>query len=975
MPKYIIHRRFLTVLPVALALTIAGALIARASLYQPGATLNPDCAPGTPNCGVTSISILNDGNVGIGTTTPTSGRLQLQTGADRVAFWSSDGVVASAIFNGSANGNPAAAWFGTQTNHPLFFNVNGGDPSMAISTAGKVGIGKADPQAQLDNNGDFITKGPWADVRAYGATGDGVTDDTGAVQAALNASANVFFPAGTYVVSNLAPKDNQRIFGDGPSSILVFKPGSTGYMFESSTYTVQFEHLNLSGGSDVDRSGTTTPGTRSGIHMSAISPNSSIVNVSVHGFDNIGIGFNGNGSTRAGAPSLSSVTLYYNYTGMDTGVGATAGGEYIKVSNMTCHRNRNGLVVNSGNMAISTSHFNDNGYGVTITNAYNNAHGTITGSTINHNSVYGVYVDGAGNGFTITGNQSFYNDWYFNNATGFNIEGNNFGNINFAVSNGGTNLLRDNWFTVAPMFTRSSDNFVISGNYYGTTPATNSGNQLYGKLGINYDPQYSYGPNGIHVYAASAFAGTSTPNSIPLSSNVAIMTNTAQNQDIGGVLGLGGMYQTSGQAYSGVMFGGLKGGKLNSTSGDYNGYLGVYTNKNGLFREVARFDNDGNLGVGTSTQTLGPLTMGSGAYVTAGGVWTNASDRNLKENFATLTPASILERINSLPVMRWNYKAEDPSITHIGPVAQDFYAAFGLGGQAGQTSISTIDPAGVALLGIKALDEKIGLLQGSLNGNTMASSLSVYVPSNFSADSVGEARILAGQTSVRIIFSQTYAHQPIVTFAPENYGAAAFIQEKDATGFTLALASATTTDTTFDWHSFASPGAQLTVSDGTTQEIALVVAALPPGNSAPALTVAPFGSTPADDFAATSTTTLASATVTPPVEISSTSTPASSSPVAGTTTPLTSSSSATSGAGGTAQDAAPTSTVNNNPPASSAAADNASGPTAAATSPSPTGEAPTPATAPAASDVTPAAPAPAIPAPSSTSADSTSIIP
>src|ERR1035437_849736 len=170
----------------------------------------------------------------------------------------------------------------------------------------------------------------------------------------------------------------------------------------------------------------------------------------------------------------------------------------------------------------------------------------------------------------------------------------------------------------------------------------------------------------------------------------------------------------------------------------------------------------GNVGIGTTTPTLGPLTMASGAYVSAGGTWTNASDRNLKENFATLTPASILEKIDQLPVTEWNYKTEGPGVNHIGPVAQDFWAAFHLGNSS--TSISTIDPAGVALLGIQALDQKLEALQGSLTGNaTTTGELTVYNPGNFSGDSVGEAKILSGQTSVRITFTQPYAYQPIVT--------------------------------------------------------------------------------------------------------------------------------------------------------------------------------------------------------------------
>jgi hypothetical protein len=49
----------------------------------------------------------------------------------------------------------------------------------------------------------------------------------------------------------------------------------------------------------------------------------------------------------------------------------------------------------------------------------------------------------------------------------------------------------------------------------------------------------------------------------------------------------------------------------------------------------------------------------------------------------------------------WNYKSEDATVRHIGPTAQDFYAAFGLGGD--DRSISTIDPSGVALAAIQEL--------------------------------------------------------------------------------------------------------------------------------------------------------------------------------------------------------------------------------------------------------------------------------
>ena len=141
--------------------------------------------------------------------------------------------------------------------------------------------------------------------------------------------------------------------------------------------------------------------------------------------------------------------------------------------------------------------------------------------------------------------------------------------------------------------------------------------------------------------------------------------------------------------------------------GNWSDHLTFWTKTPGgpsnTMAEKVRITSTGNVGIGT-TNPANPLQMASGAYVSSGGVWTNASDRNLKENFVSVAPAAILEKIDALPVTEWNYKNEDPSVRHIGPVAQDFYSIFGVGNSS--TSISTIDPSGIALAGIQALDAK-----------------------------------------------------------------------------------------------------------------------------------------------------------------------------------------------------------------------------------------------------------------------------
>ena len=94
-------------------------------------------------------------------------------------------------------------------------------------------------------------------------------------------------------------------------------------------------------------------------------------------------------------------------------------------------------------------------------------------------------------------------------------------------------------------------------------------------------------------------------------------------------------------------------------------------------------------------------TSAGGAHLTTGGTWTNASDAALKENFEPVDGADVLARLADLPITSWSYRAEDTSTRHVGPTAQDFRAAFGLG--ADDTSISTIDPAGLALAAIQEL--------------------------------------------------------------------------------------------------------------------------------------------------------------------------------------------------------------------------------------------------------------------------------
>jgi hypothetical protein len=97
--------------------------------------------------------------------------------------------------------------------------------------------------------------------------------------------------------------------------------------------------------------------------------------------------------------------------------------------------------------------------------------------------------------------------------------------------------------------------------------------------------------------------------------------------------------------------------------------------------------------------------MGSGAYCSSAGVWTSVSDRNVKENFTSIDPAEVLAKVASLPITQWKYKIEPDGVKHVGPVAQDFHDAFGLGDN--DKAIGTVDESGVALAAIQGLNEKV----------------------------------------------------------------------------------------------------------------------------------------------------------------------------------------------------------------------------------------------------------------------------
>jgi Chaperone of endosialidase len=215
--------------------------------------------------------------------------------------------------------------------------------------------------------------------------------------------------------------------------------------------------------------------------------------------------------------------------------------------------------------------------------------------------------------------------------------------------------------------------------------------------------------------------------------------------------------------HTSATYGSILGGNHNSISGEYASVLGGFDNAaNGAYAIVAGGDGDSAAGTLSfaagykadaahngsfvwSDYTTGSATLkdsginqflvraSGGTYVysneaaTVGvklapgsGMWASLSDRNAKTDIHPLDDASVLAKVEALPVSTWRYKSER-GVRHAGPMAQDFYSAFGVGED--DRHITSIDEDGVALAAIKALSRQIGELRtqiGSLHGENAA---------------------------------------------------------------------------------------------------------------------------------------------------------------------------------------------------------------------------------------------------------------
>jgi hypothetical protein len=248
--------------------------------------------------------------------------------------------------------------------------------------------------------------------------------------------------------------------------------------------------------------------------------------------------------------------------------------------------------------------------------------------------------------------------------------GNTSGNNNFFVGPSG-NATTSGSFNTAHgdsallSITSGSDNTAV-GRSALTQNTTGSFNTALGLNALAYNTAGSFST----AIGANALAFCISSNNIALGNNAGINITGTSNIDIG-----------------------------NSGLASDNNIIRIGTSQAATFLV-------GRVAI-SCTNPIALLTVGnalSPAYCD-GTTWVNGSDRNAKEDFSSVDPQEVLAKVAALPLTEWQYKAT-PGQSHLGPMAQDFHAAFGLNGT-DDKHISTVDEGGVALAAIQGLNQKL----------------------------------------------------------------------------------------------------------------------------------------------------------------------------------------------------------------------------------------------------------------------------
>ena len=168
---------------------------------------------------------------------------------------------------------------------------------------------------------------------------------------------------------------------------------------------------------------------------------------------------------------------------------------------------------------------------------------------------------------------------------------------------------------------------------------------------------------------------------------------------------------------------------FSNTTGGFNtasGYEALRRNTTGSVNTAIGLDADvafGNLtnataiGAGASVDASNKIRLGNSLVTVIEGQvpFTAVSDKTQKENFQPVDGEEVLGKIRGFELSSWNFIGHDPKkFRHYGPMAQDFFAAFGhdgLGQIGSETTINSGDLAGILMIAVQALEKRTAELK------------------------------------------------------------------------------------------------------------------------------------------------------------------------------------------------------------------------------------------------------------------------
>lgn len=347
-------------------------------------------------------------------------------------------------------------------------------------------------------------------IKDFGAIGDGVTDNTVSIQAALNSGSNIYIPSGNFISDELTVPDSvSMICGEGAQSRITLKAGDNKTLLTCENL-VTLKNFRLHGGSGLSqKEQITSTANRNGLHI-ATQKNSLVDGLTIEGFENYGLrGIDSVGGLLE-RYAVTNCTFKKNWTGCDTGLF----GEYTRYNNNDVTDNYFGIRIRSGNVICNSNKIIKNGVGVFIDgNNTNDGHGNLVGCTINHNTT-AFFAQNVENGFNVQGNQMFEGIIKIENSTGVMIHGGIINATEFRLdSQGGLNyILHNEMFpSYGNTITRLTgdktlliDNFFNDGSYLGNVT---SRKLVIKEVGATVDVD---GLSGFPTWKSSASATTSS---------------------------------------------------------------------------------------------------------------------------------------------------------------------------------------------------------------------------------------------------------------------------------------------------------------------------------------------------------------------------------------------------------------------------------------------------------------------------------